>query len=311
MGRIGDRGEMEAFVRSVELGSFSAAARELALTPSTLSKLVTRLEQALKVRLVKRSPRQIVATPEGELFVARCRRVLAELEDAETEVSRSRDRPRGKLRMHAAPGFGMTQLLFAIPRFLERYPEVQVDLTLEDRRVDLLRENLDISVTVWKPENLSLVVRKLFDFGRLTCAAPAYLERYGTPRTLEELGGHRCIRVAGTLLGALPWRFQTPSGVRTIDKTADFVVNNASFGTQLVMLGAGIAQLMEFQVAEPIRDGRLVQLFPEYPYPDELSMVAVYSHERHRLPRVRAMLDFLVATFANRPWRSTPTRKKG
>src|SRR2546421_8909137 len=100
MARIGDRGEMEAFVRSVETGSFSAAARELKVTPSALSKLVTRLEQALKVRLVSRSTRHITATPEGARFMARCRRILAEIEDAETEVSRSRDRPRGKLRMH-------------------------------------------------------------------------------------------------------------------------------------------------------------------------------------------------------------------
>ena len=107
MARIGNRGEMEAFVRSVELASLSAAARELKLTPSTLSKLVTRLERALKVRLVTRSSRRILPTPEGELFLARCRRILAELEDAEMEVSGSRERPRGRLRMHAGPEFGM------------------------------------------------------------------------------------------------------------------------------------------------------------------------------------------------------------
>lgn len=307
MGRIGDRAEMEAFVRSVELGSFSAAANELGLSPSTLSKLVTRLEQALQVRLVKRTPRRITPTPEGDLFVARCRRVLAELEDAETEVSRSRESPRGKLRLHTGPGFGMTQLLFAMPRFLERYPDVQLDLMLEDRRVDLLRENLDISVTVWKPENVSLVVRKLFDFGRITCAAPSYIKRHGKPRTLDELARHRSIRVSSTL-GTLPWRFQTPGGVRTLDPAPDFIANNAGFATQLAILGAGVAQLMEFQVAEAIRDGRLVHLFPEYPCPDELSMLAVYGHERHRLPRVRAMLDFLVATFAHRPWRAATAR---
>ena len=303
MGRIGDRGEMEAFVRSVELGSFSRAADELGLAPSTLSKLVTRLEHALKVRLVKRTPRRISPTPEGDLFVVRCRRILAELEDAETEVGRSRESPRGKLRMHTGPGFGMTQLLFSVPRFLERYPEVQVDLMLEDRRVDLLRENLDISVTVWKPENASLVVRKLFDFGRITCAAPSYIKRHGKPRTLDELARHRSVRVSSTL-GTLPWRFQTPAGVRTIDTAPDLVVNNASFATQAVMLGAGIAQLMEYQVADAVRDGELVHLFPEFPCPDDLSMLAVYGHERHRLPRVRAMLEFLVGTFAQRPWRA-------
>jgi len=309
MPRIGDRGELEAFVRCVELRSFSAAARELRLTPSTLSKLVTRLEQALKVRLVKRSTREILPTPEGEMFVARCRRLLAEFDDAEMEVGSSRERPRGKLRMHTGPGFGMTQLLFAMPRFLERYPEVQVDLMLEDRRVDLLRENLDISVTVWKPENLSLVVRKLFDFGRITCAAPSYLKRYGKPRTLDDLGRHRCIRVTSTL-GTLPWQFKTPSGLKTIEPKPDLAVNNAAFGTQLVILGAGIAQLMEFQVAEAIGDGRLVHLFPEYPCPEDRSMIAVYAHERHRLPRVRAMLDFLVASFAHRPWRTPRARAK-
>jgi len=109
MSRIGDRGEMEAFVRSVELGSFSAAARELKLTPSALSKLVTRLEQSLRVRLLTRSTRNVAPTPEGLLFLARCRRILAEIEDAETEVGRSRERPRGRLRMHMGVGFGISQ----------------------------------------------------------------------------------------------------------------------------------------------------------------------------------------------------------
>src|SRR5687767_13213167 len=133
MGRIGDRGEMEAFVRAVELGSFSAAARELGLTPSALSKLVTRLERSLKARLVSRSPRRIAATPEGELFMARCRRILAEMEDAETEIGRSRERPRGKLRMHMGVGFGISQGVNVLPRFFEIYPEVELDLVVADR----------------------------------------------------------------------------------------------------------------------------------------------------------------------------------
>src|SRR5258705_1096370 len=132
MSRIGDRREMEAFVRSVELGSFSAAARELKLTPSELSKLVTRLERSLKVRLLARTTRRITTTPEGELFVARCRRILAEMEDAEMEVSRSRDRPRGLLRMHLGVGVAIHLFVDALPKFLERHPEVQVDLLVED-----------------------------------------------------------------------------------------------------------------------------------------------------------------------------------
>ena len=302
MSRIGDRGEMEAFVRSLDLGSFSAAARELKLTPSGISKLVTRLERSLKVRLLTRTTRSIAPTPEGELFLARCRRLLAEMEDAETELGASRDRPRGRLRMHTGPGFGMTQLVTAMPLFLERYPEVQVDLMLEDRRIDVIRENVDISVTVGQPDNTSLVVRKIFDFGRIACAAPAYLKRHGMPRSIDDLARHRCVRVTSTL-GRMPWLFETPSGLRTLDLSPSLIVNNAGFATQLVMLGAGISQMMEFQVADAIRDGRLVRILPEYPSPESYSMVAVYPHERHRLPRVRAMLDFLVETFASRPWR--------
>src|SRR5689334_13823332 len=146
MSHIGELAELRAFVRSVETGSLSAAARELRLTPSTLSKLVTRLERSLAVKLVNRTTRRITPTPEGELFVARCRRILAEMEDAEMEVGRSRERPRGRLRMHMAVGFAMHQMAREMPRFLERHPEVQVDLVIEDRRVDVARENIDISV---------------------------------------------------------------------------------------------------------------------------------------------------------------------
>lgn len=302
MSHIGELGEMRAFVRSIELGSFSAAARELKLTPSTLSKLVSRLEAAFGVALVKRTTRQIVATPEGDLFATRCRRILAEMEDAEMEVSRSRERPRGKLRMHVGPGFGMLQLLPALPRFLERHPEVEVDLMLEDRPVDLVRESLDISITVPRPDHQHLVVRGIFEFERMTVAAASYARRHGLPRSPEEiLAHHRCVRVSSSL--ALPWRFETPAGIRTIDPRPYFVANNAAFATRMVFDGAGISQMMEFQVIEGLRDGRLVHVLPRFPCPDKRVMAAIYPHERNRLPRVKAMLDFLEETFSSRPWR--------
>jgi DNA-binding transcriptional LysR family regulator len=302
MSHIGELAEMRAFVRSIELGNFSAAARELKLTPSTLSKLVTRLERAFGVALVKRSTREVVATPEGDLFAARCRRILAEMEDAETEVSRSRERPRGKLRIHVGPGFGMLQLLPAMPRFLERFPEVEIDVVLEDRRIDLLRENFDLSITVLGPDHDNVVARKLFEFERIAAAAPSYVKRHGLPQSPEEiLARHRCIRVASTL--SVPWQVQMPSGLRTLDPRPYVVANNAAFATQLVFDGAGISQMMEFQVLEGLRDGRLVAVLPQYPCPDKRVMAALYPHERNRLPRVKAMLDFLEETFTPRPWR--------
>jgi DNA-binding transcriptional LysR family regulator len=315
MARIGGRGEMEAFVRSVELGSFSAAARELRLTPSALSKLVTRLERALKVRLVSRSPRRIAATPEGELFMARCRRILAEMEDAETEIGRSRERPRGRLRMHMGVGFGISQGVNALPRFFERYPEVELDLILEDRRVDLLQENIDVSTWSFPSAAANpscaanVIARKLFDYDRVLCAAPDYLKRHGTPRTPADLARHRCMIVSGVALQS-PWLFDTPAGRRVFEVASTISVNNVDAKYRFAVAGVGIAQFSEYIVADALRDGRLVRLLPDCHRPEPFAQFAMYPKERHRLPRVAAMLDFLVETFARRPWRQSEAPRR-
>lgn len=308
MWRIGDRGAMQAFVRAVELGSFSGAARELKLTPSALSKLVTRLERSLKVRLVNRSTRRIVPTPEGELFVGRCRRILAEMEDAEVEVGRSRERPRGRLRMHIGSGFAMHQMVEQMPRFLEHYPEIQVDLVIEDRGVDIVRENIDISVWPWAPNTTSLVVRKIFEFERVLCASPAYLRRHGTPRSPEDLTRHRCIGVS-SIPTHTQWLFRMPSGPRAIEVALSASANNAALVYRFVLSGLGIVRHNDFVVAEALRDGRLVQVLKDYHCPEHMAMLAIYPQERHRLPRVAAMLDFL-QTFADRPWHKAGLKGK-
>jgi DNA-binding transcriptional LysR family regulator len=303
MSRIGDRGEMEAFVRAVELGSFSAAARELKLTPSAISKLVTRLERALKVRLLSRSTRRVTATPEGDLFLARCRRILSEIEDAETEVGRSKERPRGKLRMHMGVGFGISQGVAALPRFLERYPEVDLDLVLDDRRVDLLQENIDVSTWSFPPYGPNIVARKLFEFDRILCASPAYLKRRGRPETPDDLVRHRCLVVANVPLQR-QWHFETAAGKRVFDVSPSIEVNNVDSKYRLTVAGVGIAQFSEYIVAEALRDGRLVRVLPECHRSEALAQFALYPRERYRLPRVAAMVDFLVETFSGRPWRS-------
>ena len=309
MGRIGGRGEMEAFVRSVELASFSAAARELRLTPSAVSKLVTRLERALKVKLLYRTTRHIHPTPEGELFLGRCRRILSEMEDAEMEVGRSRDKPRGRLRMHIGVGVAMHVIVPALPRFFERHPEVQIDLFIEDRRVDLLRENIDISVRPWAPEQGNLVVRRIFEFERMLVASPAYVRRHGAPRSPEELARHRCMGVS-TIPSNRQWLFRTPSGPRAFEVIPGASVNNADCVYQFALAGMGVARLNEFIVAPALRDGRLVQLLKEFRAEENLQMLAIYPQERHRLPRVRAMLDFLHESFASRPWLAAPAKAK-
>ena len=309
MARIGDRGEMEAFVRSMETGSFSAAARELKLSPSALSKLVTRLERTLNVRLVTRSTRRVAPTPEGELFLARCRRVLAELDDAEMEIGRAREKPRGRLRMHMGIGFGMSQGVAALPRFFAKHPEVELDLVLEDRRVDLLHENFEISTWSFPPEGANLVARKLFDYERVLVASPDYLKRHGKPRTPEDLARHRCLLVSN-LSGQSPWSFRAEGGVRHHDVRAAIGVNNADTKYRFALAGLGIAQFSEYIVADALRSGQLVQVLEGVHCAETLAQYALYPRDRHRLPRVAAMLDFLVEAFAGRPWRSAkPARR--
>ena len=309
MSRRGDRGEMEACVRSVELGSFSAAARELKLTPSALSKLVSRLERALKVKLVHRTTRRISPTPEGELFRTRCRRILADMEDAEMAVGRSRERPRGRLRMHVGVGIGMHQIVPAMPRFFARYPEVEIDLWIEDRRVDLVRESIDISVFLAAPETTSMVVRKLFEFERVVCASPAYLRRHGTPRSPDDLGRYRCVSVS-SFPDHSRWPFRMPSGPRVIEMLPGARVNNADVVYRFALAGMGIVRLAEYVVTDALRDGRLVEVLSDFHCPEHLPVLVAYPPERHRLPRVGAMLEFLDKTFAGRPWREAGTRSK-
>jgi DNA-binding transcriptional LysR family regulator len=303
VGRIGDRGEMEAFVRSVELGGFSAAARELKLTPSAISKLVTRLEQTLRAKLLNRTTRMLTVTAEGELFLVRCRRILAEMDDAETEVGRSRERPRGRLRMSVGVGFGVHQLVPALPRFQERYPEVEVDLHVEDRVEDAAREALDIVVRPGTLVDDSLVAKPLFEFERILCAAPAYLQRHGTPRTPEDLLQHNCIAISSRPPFAR-WAFDTPAGRQVLDVKGAITVNNADCVYRLGIDGLGIVRLNEFIVAEALARGGLVRVLPELQSSEKVRMLAMYPHQRHRLPRVAAMLEFLAESFGPRPWRA-------
>jgi DNA-binding transcriptional LysR family regulator len=309
--RIGNRGEMEAFVRSVERGSFSAAARELKLTPSALSKLVTRLERSLQVRLITRTTRKLELTPEGELFLARCRRILAEMEDAETEIGRARERPRGRLRMHVNVGFAVHQVVPAIPRFVKRYPDVQIELVVEDRQVDVVREGIDISVRPGAQTDPAMVARKICDYERIVCASPEYLSKHGRPSSPEDLARHHCITVS-SVPGRSNWAFQKPAGRMDVEVPPGTSANNADCVLRFALMGIGIVRLNEFIVAAAMREGRLVQVLPDYHYPEALSMVALYPQERHRLPRVAAMLDFLVHSFAAAPWRNAagpPTGK--
>jgi DNA-binding transcriptional LysR family regulator len=301
----GSAGDLAVFVRSIEAGGFSAAARSLELTPSAVSKLVTRLEDRLGVRLVNRSTRRLSLTAEGQQFFLRAQRILAEIEEAEAEVTRTRGSPRGLLRVQASVAFGLHQLTPMLPAFGARYPEIEVMLAVSDRPADLVEEGFDLAVRIGRQPDSTLVARRVCDIERVICAAPQYLEKYGTPQRPDDLLQHNCLRLYSQPALAL-WPFadpQAPGGRRTIEIAGRYSANNAESLRQMAMEGLGIVRLTDLTVGDALKSGALVRVLADYDYREAVPLQVVMPPGKHRQPKVTAMLDFLIEQFAHAPWR--------
>jgi DNA-binding transcriptional LysR family regulator len=287
-------GEMEAFVQVVERGGFSAAARALGMTPSAVSKLVARLESRLAVQLVHRSTRKLTLTPEGQQFHERSVRVLADMDEAE-RCAASGAAPRGRVSINASVPFGHHVLLPLMPRFLELHPQVTVDVSLTDRVVDLMDERTDIAVRWGQLPSSDLVARRLGETGQAIVAAPAYLARYGTPRTPQELEAHN--RLGTSYRRAVPdWPLSVDGRFVGMPIVGNVRVGDGSALRRLVLDGVGLGRLSLYHVQADIDAGRLVKVMEEFNPHEMEPMHAVYLGKAGRLPaRVRAMLDFLTA----------------
>jgi len=292
---------MQAFVRVVEQRSFSAAATELRLTPSAVSKLVSRLEARLGVRLLHRTTRRLALTSEGDLYFARARRILADIEEVEAEVARSRGSPRGHLHVNTSIAFAVHQLAPALPEFLMRYPEIEVELSITDRIIDLVEDHADVTIRAGRVADTTLTARKIADFERIICAAPSYLARHGVPRSPADLANHVCIVMA--IPTSRRWPFRTRDGIDYPEIAPRVTTDNGEAALRLALDGAGIVRLSTMMLAEPVRRGLLVPLLTDVHYVEPLPLSALYLAGRHRLPKVRVFLDFLVERFACAPWR--------
>ncbi|HEX7814983.1 LysR family transcriptional regulator [Dyella sp.] len=285
-------GELEVFVRVIELGGFSAAARACGMTPSAVSKLVARLEQRLGTRLVNRSTRQLQLTPEGCVFYERGVRILADLEEAERCAS-EHAAPRGRLRVNANVPFGHHFLLPLASEFLERHPDVTLDIVLTDEVIDILEQRTDIAVRAGPLKSSNLVARKLGSTRMMIVGAPGYLARYGMPTTPDDLLAHN-------RLGANYVRAQSGWPLRYANEDILFPVTGnaqASDGEalrHLALSGLGLARLAAFQVRHDIAAGRLLPVLEDCNPGDVEEVHAVYVGQGGHLPvRVRAFLDFL------------------
>lgn len=285
-------GELEVFVRVIELGGFSAAARACGKTPSAVSKLVTRLEQRLGTRLVNRSTRQFQLTPEGCAYYERGVRILADLDEAERCAS-EHTTPRGRLRVNANIPFGHHFLLPLMPKLLERYPDITLDIMLTDEVIDILEQRTDVAVRAGPLKSSNLVARKLGGTRMVIVGAPSYLARNGMPATPNQLLTHNCLgaNYVRTQSG-WPFRCANESIVKPI--TGNAQTSDGEALRRLTLAGLGLARLAAFQVREDIEAGRLLPVLEEYNPGDIEEVHAVYVGQGGYLPlRVRAFLDFL------------------
>jgi DNA-binding transcriptional LysR family regulator len=294
--------EMSAFVHAVEQGGFSAAARDLGLTPSALSKLVTRLEDRLGARLLQRTTRRLLLTPEGEVFFTRAQRILAAIDEAEAEVTEANASPRGTLRLHSGSAFGMHQLAPAIPRFLARYPDVRLEITISDQPLATMEEGIDLAIRIGPLDESSMVARRIFNLQRVICASPGYLARCGTPQTPDDLQKHNCLWI--TSLPALRrWPFDTEEGIRVVNVGGNVAANTAETVLQLAIAGVGITRLTDVIVGEAIACGELIPILADWHHAEPAPLFATYPSGRHLSPKVKVMVDFLVEEFSSAPWR--------
>ncbi len=287
-------GEMEVFAAVVERGGFSAAAKLFGMTPSAVSKLVTRLEGRLGARLINRSTRKLQLTAEGQAFHQRCVTILSDIAEAECEAAAGRA-PRGRVRVNANVAFGNQILLPLVPAFLAEHPELSIDLVFTDQVVDLIEERADIAIRV-APGPLrgnQLMARKIGESGVAVVASPDYLARHGEPKTPAELVKHNLIgfNFARSVEG---WPFRVDGALISIAAVGNTQVGDGEIARQLAVAGVGLARLGRFHVEAEIAAGRLVTVLEDFNAGDIEVIHAVYLGQGGFVPaRMRAFIDFL------------------
>jgi len=292
--------EMSVFVRVVDSESFSAAARALKLTPSAVSKLVSRLEDRLGARLLNRTTRRISLTEEGRAFYQRCLPILSAIEEAERAVTELHAEPRGLLKVNASTAFGQYHISPLIGDFTAKYPDLRIQLTLTDSIVNLVEEEVDVAIRIGDLQDSSLIARKIGTARRVVAGAPGYLERIGIPKTPEDLRDHNCLTLSfETSLNQ--WEFKGADGAQRMRVSGNFETNNATAMHQAALDGLGLIRSADFVIGPDIRAGRLVAVLTEFETERTPNIYAVYSHTRHLSPKVRAFVDLLVDAFTPIP----------
>ncbi|WP_223645111.1 LysR family transcriptional regulator [Corallococcus sp. EGB] len=293
-----------AFVRTLETGSFSAAARALGVSPSAVSKSVARLEGRLGALLLQRGTRRLQPTPEGLSLFERGQRIVSELDAAQDELRESKG-PRGPLHVTAPMDLGRHWLVPRLPAFLAAYPLIQCALGLTDRFIDLLEERVDVGLRMGESSDTRLVRRRLGESRAVICASPTYLRRHGTPRKVTDLQRHACLAYLRDGQ-RVPWRLDG----QPVDVPGPFASDNNEALLALALAGGGIARIPEFVATQALASGRLRAVLGEV-HPPGPDVFVVYPERRHLSPRVRVFVDFVAEAFAREQARGGPAKGPG
>ncbi|UVK37971.1 LysR family transcriptional regulator [Mesorhizobium sp. AR10] len=287
---------MRLLVRVVERQSFSAAASDLGVPRSSATTAIKQFEQRLGVRLLQRTTRHVTPTLEGEIYYRRCKAILAEIEDAEAALTGSE--VRGLLRIDVHGPMARTFILPELPAFLGRHPALTLYLGEGDRFVDIVREGYDCVIRAGEIADSDMIVRRLGLAQEATFASPAYIERHGMPRSLDDLKGHEMIGFASSRTGqVLPLEFTVAGEVRTMTLPVRITVTNSESYAELARLGFGLMQAPRYRYSKDLAAGRLVEVLPEHP-PTPLPISVLYPRSRQLSPRVRVFIDWLVEIVA-------------
>jgi DNA-binding transcriptional LysR family regulator len=296
--------EMAIFQRVAERGSFAGAAHDVGLSPSAVAKLINRLEARLGVRLINRTTRRLALTAEGEIYLERARDILAAIESAESEIASARFSPRGHLRVHTFPFLAVRHLVPVLPDFLSRYPQITFDFMVTNRVVDIIGENLDISLRMGALNDSALVARKIIDLPRIVCASPDYLERHGRPEQPADLARHSCLTLSRNP-ESTTWPFRIGKDLVQVDVKGPISADSTAMLLNLAIEGAGILRLSEHVVGEAIQKGQLEPLLLGIEDPERYPLWAVLPPGRQQAPKVRVFLDFLLERIGATPWRGS------
>ena len=291
--------EMEAFATVVDQGGFTDAAKKMGISKSAVSKHVSSLESRLGARLLNRTTRRVSPTEIGLAYYDRARRVLNDAGEADALVTAMQSAPSGMLRVSVATDFGVNHLSPVLGDFLHSYPDITVNMVLNNRYVELISEGFDLAIRVGELEDSSLRARKLCETNKRMIAAPEYFRQFGRPQKIDDLNEHKLLHYSNQASGNV-WKVTAPSGEKRQVRTAgSLTVNDGQSLLNAAIGGLGIAYLPSFLYAEPLRQGQLEDVIPELPM-EVQGIYAIYPPGRYTQPKVRAFIDFLVDQFKDK-----------